>query len=260
MKSFLLALVFAVPSFPLLAVEIGSTYEKVVDEMGMPTSKMETGGALTLNYTDSTIKLQQDRVVSIKMAGVESGDTYEKIIEAKGVPVSKIEAGAAAVLRYVDSTIKLRDGKVVSIKLVVAGDGLSFGANGASKSAAVGTGEWTTDYADALRQARTDKKKVLLFFTGSDWCGWCQRLDGEVLSTADFKAYAREKLILVKLDFPRSIPQSAQVKARNQKLSEQYQIEGYPTIVILDSNGNAVGRLGYQPGGPRPFIGELKKF
>ena len=75
----------------------------------------------------------------------------------------------------------------------------------------------------------------------------------------DFKNFARDQLVLVKLDFPRSIPQSAQVKARNQKLAQQYQIDGYPTIVVLDSAGKPVGRLGYQPGGPGPFIKELKK-
>jgi protein disulfide-isomerase len=260
MKSFFLALALTGSSLPLLAVDVGFTFENVVDELGMPTSKMEAGVSLTLNYTDSTIKLHEGRVVSIKMAGVGSGDTYEKVIETKGMPASKIEAGTAAVLRYADATIKLREGKVVSIKMVGAGEGLSLDANGMAKPATVGTGEWTTDYAAALHQAKTGKKKVLLFFTGSDWCGWCKRLDAEVLSTADFKAYAREQLILVKLDFPRNIPQSTQVKARNQKLSEQYQIDGYPTIVVLDSNGNAVGRLGYQPGGPRPFIGEMKKF
>jgi thiol-disulfide isomerase/thioredoxin len=260
MKLFFLTLVFAGASVPLLAVEVGYTYEKVVDEMGMPTSKMEAGASLTLNYTDSTIKLLEGKVVSIKMAGVASDDPYEKVIETKGVPASKIEAGSAAVLRYADATIKLREGKVVSIKMVGAGEGLVLDANGTSKPAPVGLGEWTTDYAAALRQAKTGKRRVLLFFTGSDWCGWCKRLDGEVLATTDFRAYAREQLILVKLDFPRSIPQSAQVKARNKKLSEQYQVDGYPTIVVLDSNGNAVGRLGYQPGGPRLFIEELKKF
>jgi len=260
MKSFFLSLGFALAFVPLQAVELGYTYEQVVDELGMPTNKMEVGSALTLNYTDSTIKLSEGKVVLIKMAGVESGDSYEKVVENKGVPVSKIEAGAAAVLRYVDSIIKLRDGKVVSIKMVGTGQRLSSNESPAIKPAPLGTGEWTTDFAAALGQARAEKKKIILFFTGSDWCGWCKRLDREVLSMTDFKAYAREKLILVKLDFPRSIPQSTAVKARNQKLSELYQIEGYPTIVVLDSNGNTVGRLGYQPGGPGPFIAELKKF
>ena len=112
-----LALVSAVASLPLLAVEVGDTYEKVVDERGVPVSKLEAGGTLTLNYDDSLIKLREGKVVSLKMAGVETGDTYRKVVETKGVPVSKMEAGVSAVLKYADSTIKLREGKVVAVKL-----------------------------------------------------------------------------------------------------------------------------------------------
>ena len=112
-----LALVFAAASVPLLAVEIGDTYEKVVDERGLPESKLEAGGTLTLNYEDSLIKLREGKVISLKMAGVEAGDTYRKVVETKGVPISKMESGVSAVLRYADSTIKLREGKVVSVKL-----------------------------------------------------------------------------------------------------------------------------------------------
>ena len=135
MKSLMLALILAGSSMPLLAVDIGYTYEKVVDEMGMPTSKMEAGATLTLNYTDSTIRLQDGRVASVKMAGVESGNTYEKVIESKGMPASKIDAGTAAVLRYADSTIKLRDGKVMSIKMTGSAKKIDLEtSNGSGKS------------------------------------------------------------------------------------------------------------------------------
>jgi len=164
------------------------------------------------------------------------------------------------ILNYTDSTIKLREGKVVSIKASGAAEGIARAISGNPKPAhAAGAGEWTTDYDAALRLAKTDKKHVFVFFTGSDWCGWCMRLDKEILSTAEFRAFARERLVLVKLDYPRDLPQSAPLKARNQKLSEQYKVDGFPTIVILDSAGSSVGRMGYQPGGPQPFIKELKK-
>ena len=131
MKLFFLALVFTGFTVPMFAVDVGHTYEMVVDEMGMPTSKMEAGVSLTLNYTDATIKLLEGRVVSIKMAGVESGDSYEKVVEIKGVPASKMEAGVVAVLRYTDSVIKLRDGKVISIKMTSAGKKIDLlSANG----------------------------------------------------------------------------------------------------------------------------------
>jgi protein disulfide-isomerase len=260
MKLFFLALALGLVGGPLRAVEVGDTYEKVTDELGMPASKVETGGVLTLNYPDATIKLQEGKVAFIKMAEVESGNSYKQVVETKGDPASKMEAGISSVLRYTDATIKLRDGKVVSIKLAGSGEGITA-VNGTAKAvSAVGVGEWTTDYAAALSQARATKKTVFLFFTGSDWCGWCKRLDKEVLSTSDFKTYARANLILVKLDFPHDIPQAAQLKARNQKLAQQYGVDGFPTIVVLNSAGKNVGTLGYMEGGPRAFLKELKKF
>ena len=215
MKKILLAVVFAATAMPLLAVEVGDTYEKVVDERSLPVSKIELGSDLTLNYADSTIKLHEGKVSFIKMAGVETGDSFEKVVEKKGAPASRIAAGISIVLRYKDATIKLREDKVVSVKLAGAAEGITSSPSSATKQPhqpvqpMVGEGDWTTDYATALSQPNTDQKKILLFFTGSDWCGWCKRLDREVLSTSDFMLYARSNLILVKLDFPRSIAQSA---------------------------------------------------
>lgn len=118
----------------------------------------------------------------------------------------------------------------------------------------IGPGVWTTNYPAALTQARGTDSKVFLFFTGSDWCGWCKRLDREILSTPEFKAYAAKKLILVKLDFPHGIPQSDAEKAQNEQLAQRFNVEGFPTVIVLNGRGKQVGRLSYQPGGPAPFI------
>jgi len=64
---------------------------------------------------------------------------------------------------------------------------------------------------------------------------------------------------LLELDFPRNKPQSAEDKARNQALARKFGIEGFPTIVVLNSEGKQVGQLGYMPGGPAAFIDALKK-
>ena len=118
---------------------------------------------------------------------------------------------------------------------------------------------WSEDYAKALAQAKADKKLVLLDFTGSDWCGWCIKLDKEVFSQAEFAEYAKKNLVLVELDFPRSKEQSKELKAQNTKLQGEFKIQGYPTIIVLNSEGKKVGELGYQPGGPKAFIAELDK-
>jgi protein disulfide-isomerase len=119
---------------------------------------------------------------------------------------------------------------------------------------------WTTDYTAALARAKEENRKVFLFFTGSDWCGWCMRLEREILRMPEFTDYAADKLVLVKLDFPRGFKLPAAVAAQNQKLAEQYGVRGYPTVVVLDHSGRAVGQLGYQEGGASPFLARLEAF
>ncbi len=118
---------------------------------------------------------------------------------------------------------------------------------------------WMTDLPKAQAAAKTDKKLVLMDFTGSDWCIWCKRLHQEVFSTPEFADYAKKNLVLVELDFPNNKKQSAELKKDNEKLQKQYRVEGYPTIIVLDGEGKKVGQLGYMPGGPKPFIAALEK-
>jgi thiol-disulfide isomerase/thioredoxin len=120
---------------------------------------------------------------------------------------------------------------------------------------------WGTDLLAALNQARSGNKLVLMDFTGSDWCPWCIKLDHDVFSTSQFAAYAQSKLELVKVDFLRNTPQSDDVKQANAALASRYNVNGYPTCILLDSSGKELGRqVGYAPGGPDAFIAELDGF
>jgi len=118
---------------------------------------------------------------------------------------------------------------------------------------------WMTDAAAAQTQAKAEKKLVMLDFTGSDWCGWCIKLNKEVFSTAEFATYAKANLVAVEVDFPNKKKLSDAQKKQNQALANKYKIEGYPTIIVLNSDGKKVGELGYQPGGPKAFIASLEK-
>lgn len=187
---------------------------------------------------------------------VEPGDSYQKVIEERGAPSSRIEAGGSIVVRYPDATIKFRDGRVSEIKLETETDQVPA----ATKLTRVVPGQWTTDYMAATAQAVAEKKRTFLFFTGSDWCPWCKRIEREILGTKEFISYAKENLILVKVDFPRETPQSPQLMAVNARLAEHYRVSGYPTVIVLDSEGRVLGRLSYVEGGPKPFLKELKRF
>lgn len=118
---------------------------------------------------------------------------------------------------------------------------------------------WLDNHAEALALAKKENKALLIDFTGSDWCGWCIKLKKEVINTPEFEKFAKDNLILQVADFPRNIPQSAQLKKENQALAEKYGIQGFPTLVILNADGQQIGQMGYMRGGPKPFIAKLKK-
>jgi protein disulfide-isomerase len=119
--------------------------------------------------------------------------------------------------------------------------------------------QWLTDLSKAEEQAKAEKKVIMLDFTGSDWCGWCIKLNREVFSQADFAKYAKDNLVLVEVDFPHAKKQSEELKKANQALQEKYKIDGYPTIIVLDAAGKKIGETGYVEGGPKAFIAELEK-
>lgn len=133
-------------------------------------------------------------------------------------------------------------------------------------SGATFAADWQTDYARALERAKSENKRVLLDFTGSDWCGPCIQLKKSVFSRPEFSAYAEKNLVLVEVDYPQRKKQSAELKKQNDKLARQYGIEekGYPTIVLLDPNGKILreftGYDGEDPAGMIAWIeGKVKK-
>lgn len=109
---------------------------------------------------------------------------------------------------------------------------------------------WHTSWDAAAKQAKASKKPILINFTGSDWCGWCIRLDKEVFKTDHFKNWASKKVVLLKIDFPRQKPLPEAEQAKNQKLAEKYGVQGFPTIVFTNADGKKLSEYGYDEGGP----------
>ena len=104
--------------------------------------------------------------------------------------------------------------------------------------------EWMNDLEAAKARAAVENKAVLVDFTGSDWCGWCIRLRQQVLDTPAFEAYAKDKFVLMEVDVPQNPKFDKNLLARNQKLCEQYGVEGFPTILVLNPKGDVVGGVG----------------
>ena len=130
---------------------------------------------------------------------------------------------------------------------------------------------WQTDVNKAMQMSIKEKKPMMLFFTGSDWCGWCVRLQKEVFHTPEFASWATKNVVLVELDYPKGKPQSAELKAQNASLQQVFGIQGFPTIYFVtakvEENKPAsftpLGNTGYVAGGPTAWLavadGFLKK-
>jgi len=121
--------------------------------------------------------------------------------------------------------------------------------------AALASEGWLTDLEAAKKQAAAEHKDILIDFTGSDWCGWCIKLDQEVFSTPEFKA--QKEFVLVSLDFPRKKQLSEEEKTRNEALRRQWGVQGFPTIILTNAAGEAYAQTGYQEGGPSKYLAHL---
>ena len=151
---------------------------------------------------------------------------------------------------------RIEDGevKIPRLFLVAAAVSLVFAAFARAES------DWLHDWNKAQEEAKANHKLLFLNFTGSDWCGWCIKLDKDVFSQPKFKDYAHDNLVLVELDFPRRKSQPTEERKQNMELAQQYDVLGFPTIVVLNSNGQKVWKFdGYFPGGPEAFIEQLQK-
>ena len=121
---------------------------------------------------------------------------------------------------------------------------------------------WHTDMSKATDISIKENKPMFLFFTGSDWCGWCIRLQKEVFKTPEFIKWAKENVVLVELDFPRKNEQTDAVKMQNAQLQQQLQVRGYPTVWFVSAaktadakvNLTALGSTGYVAGGPQAWL------
>ena len=121
---------------------------------------------------------------------------------------------------------------------------------------------WHEDLTEAIQISQKENKPLMLFFTGSDWCGWCVRLQKEVFFKPEFTKWAEKNVVLVELDFPRRKAQKDAIKSQNAQLQQQFQVRGYPTIWFVKAATNSAGQVnlsqlgktGYVKGGAAAWI------
>jgi protein disulfide-isomerase len=129
---------------------------------------------------------------------------------------------------------------------------------------------WNNNLKNSIEVSKKTKKPLLLFFTGSDWCGWRIRLQTEVFKTPEFKKWANENVVLVELDFPRRTVLAPEITEQNNQLQQFFAVQGYPTVWFANASNSdgkvnieKLGNTGYLAGGPKVWLdtanGILKK-
>ena len=126
--------------------------------------------------------------------------------------------------------------------------------------------EWNTNLVKAVDRAIAEKKPLLMFFTGSDWCGWCKRLQAEAFIQPAFQKWADENVVLMELDYPRRTAQDEEIKQQNTNILRMFGVRGYPTIWFVNPTKNGseinfgkIGSTGYVRGGAEAWIAEANK-
>ena len=118
---------------------------------------------------------------------------------------------------------------------------------------------WSTNYEKALQESKATSKPILLFFTGSDWCGWCKKLEKEVFDTPEFTQSIGDKMIFVVLDYPMKKSLDSKTYEQNQRLKKHYSIKSYPTVILINGNEDLIGSTGYRSGGGKKYAQHLMK-
>lgn len=194
---------------------------------------------------------------------VREGDSIDEMIEELGEPAANIVRGATIIYSYPEGFITTENGYVTVVSDGFYGDRNEFSRTKSSgesvvmdfrgpdgeESEAVDNddlkGYWLENYAEVERMAAESGKPVILLFTGSDWCSWCQKLEGEIFSDDGFAAFASANWIWFKADFLQHSEVPEKLKAQNDELLERWNIEEYPTVIVADSSMAELGRTGY---------------
>ena len=116
---------------------------------------------------------------------------------------------------------------------------------------------WIEDFRQAQAIAQQQKRYIFVAFTSMDSSEYSKKIDEEIFKTDEFKTYARKHLVLVRIDFPTTATQPATLSTQNKILAEQFAIRGYPSVVVLNPQGQKIGDSKYMKGGPEAFLKEL---
>lgn len=127
---------------------------------------------------------------------------------------------------------------------------------------------WLVDLDEAYEISIKEKKPIMANFTGSDWCGWCKKLDADVFSKPEFQTWAKQNVVLLEVDFPRRFQIPEKNQQQNAAMQNALQVTGYPTVWVFNLvkdpttknfQINQLGKTGYTPTADQ-FIATVSTF
>lgn len=128
-----------------------------------------------------------------------------------------------------------------------------------SCSAAFASSGWSEDFPASLARAKAENKLLLVNFTGSDWCPGCIVLEKKFFQTRVFQEYAKDNLVLMKVDFPMKRSQPEQLRQQNRMLERMFKVTGFPTTFVLSPAGKPVYSFMAPNGNVHDLIAQLRQ-
>ncbi len=120
------------------------------------------------------------------------------------------------------------------------------------------------DFSKAKEIAKTEKKLILLKFSGSDWCVPCIKLQKQIIDSDEFHFFSEKNLVLMNADFPRLKKNklSKEEQQLNEALAEKFNKEGvFPKLILINSDGKILAHWeGFNNWTPNTLINEIRPF
>ena len=117
-----------------------------------------------------------------------------------------------------------------------------------------------TSLDDAISTAQNEDKKVLMIFSGSDWCRPCRKFKTNILENQSFREYVQQNLVLLSVDFPakKKNKLSDEQYNRNKALADKYNKAGvFPHLVLMNEDKEIIKEIDYEGQSVSDFIKEL---
>lgn len=193
-------------------------------------------------------------VLACSLRAVSTGDTREAVLAELGKPQSTMKAGPKEFLHYGESRVMLENGVVTEYRGSLGKSSTYNVVPAAPPAPAAATAitlqnprrakaEWLTDVAQAQATAAKENKLILALFTGSDWCPPCKSFEAEVAHDEQFAGIFAGSFVFFKNDWLRNTPQSPSVAAEVDRLRRKYRVTRYPTLRILNADGEVLDNV-----------------